>query len=404
MAVEVTPCADAGEFGGALHSIGQYFGWKPTDEDVERFMRVLPLERMLAARDGDAIVGGGGAFPFELAVPGGTLPCGGVTVVGVFPTHRRRGVLTAMMRRQLDDLHEAGEPLAALWASEEPIYGRFGYGRATLVGSFTLAGDRAAYAVPFEPEGTIRLVEPDDVPELCTPVWDAVWRETPGMFRRPAPWWPDRIARDPEARRDGAGPKRFVGYEADGEVEGYAIYRHKADFSDGLPSGSLIVVETMGRTARATRELWRYLLDIDWAATIQAVLLPPDHALTHLLAEPRRLRMRIGDGLWLRLVDVGSALSGRTYADDRPLVLEVSDAFCPWNEGRWKLEGGEAAPTSEEPDLRLTAADLAAAYLGGFTFRQLARGFRVEELRPGALERADAIFRCDLQPWCPEVF
>jgi len=186
MAVEVLPCADPGEFGAAVFSIGQYFGFKPTEEDVERFIRVLPLERMLAAHDGDAIVGGAGAFPFQLAVPGGALPCGGVTVVGVFPTHRRRGVLTAMMRRQLDDLHESGEPLAALWASEEPIYGRFGYGRASLVGSFELARDRSRYAYPFEREGTIRLVEPDDVPELCTPVWDAVQLETPGMFRRPA--------------------------------------------------------------------------------------------------------------------------------------------------------------------------------------------------------------------------
>jgi predicted acetyltransferase len=309
-----------------------------------------------------------------------------------------------MMRRQLDDLHAAGEPLAALWASEEPIYGRFGYGRASLVGSLELAQDRSRYAQPFEPEGTIRLVDPDDVPELCTPVWDAVWRETPGMFRRPPDWWADRVVRDPPERRDGAGPKRFVVHDAGGEVEGYAIYRHRVDFSDGSPSGTLVVVETVGRTPRATRELWRFLLDVDWAATTRANLLPPDHALTHLLAEPRRLRLRVSDGLWLRLVDVGAALSGRTYASDDALVLEVADAFCPWNEGRWKLEGGEAAQTTHDPDLRLGVADLGAVYLGGFTFQQLARAFRVEEVRPGALDRADAIFRRDLHPWCPEVF
>jgi predicted acetyltransferase len=404
MAVEVLPCADPREFGAALFSIGQYFGFDPSAEDVARVMRILPLERMLAAHDGDAIVGGAGAFPFELAVPGGTLPCGGITVVGVYPTHRRRGVLTAMMRRQLDDLHAAGEPVAALWASEEPIYGRFGYGRATLVGSFELAQDRSGYALPFEPEGTIRLVDTAEVPELCTPVWDAVWRRTPGMFRRPAAWWSDRVVRDPPERRDGAGPKRFVVYEAGGEVEGYAIYRHQVDFADGLPAGALVVVESMGRTPRATRELWRFLLDVDWAVTIRAALLPPDHPLLHLLAEPRRLRLRLGDGIWLRLVEVGAALSGRAYAADDPLVLEVEDAFCPWNEGRWKLEGGEAARTADEPDLRLSVADLSAVYLGGFTFRELEQAFRVEEVRAGALERADAIFRRDLHPWCPEVF
>jgi len=160
----------------------------------------------------------------------------------------------------------------------------------------------------------------------------------------------------------------------------------------------------MGRTPRATRELWRFLLDVDWAATTSARLVPPDHVLTHLLAEPRRLKLRIGDGLWLRLVDVGAALSGRTYAAGDALVLEVTDTFCPWNEGRWKLEGGEASQTADEPDLRLGVADLGAVYLGGFTFRQLERSFRVEEVRPGALDRADAIFRRDLHPWCPEIF
>src|SRR5438105_11399722 len=112
---------------------------EPTPERIERFMRVLDHERMHAAWDDGKIVGGAGAFTFEMTVPGGTVPTAGVTVVGVYPTHRRRGVLRSMMRAQLDDVHERGEPLAALWASEETIYGRFGYGLASWCGEISLA-------------------------------------------------------------------------------------------------------------------------------------------------------------------------------------------------------------------------------------------------------------------------
>ena len=138
MAWDVRPTKDLKEFKAAVGAISHYFGGGPDDERAERFARVLPLERMHAAFDGDAVVGGAGAFPFQLTVPGGVVPCGGVTVVGVLPTHRRRGVLTAMMRTQLEDIRDRGEPIAALWASEEMIYGRFGYGMASLAGETAL--------------------------------------------------------------------------------------------------------------------------------------------------------------------------------------------------------------------------------------------------------------------------
>jgi predicted acetyltransferase len=401
---EVRACENADEFREAIFAIGQYFGWKPGPEDVERFLRVLPLERMLAAREDGRVVGGAGAFPFELSVPGGSLACGGVTVVGVFPTHRRRGVLRAMMRRQLDDLHAWGEPLAALWASEEPIYGRFGYGRASLVGAIEIARDRSGFAVPFERGGTVRLVEAEEVPALFPPVWERVRAQTPGMPTRPEAWWPDRIAHDPTERRAGAGPKRFVVHEDGDGVQGYAVYRHKPEFEQGVSVGKLVVGEAIAATPAATRDLWRFLLDIDFAASATATLLPPDHALWFLLAEPRRMGFRMGDGLWLRLVDVGAALSGRTYEADGAVVFEVSDSFCPWNEGRWKLEGGAAERTDDDADLRLDVSALASAYLGGFSFRELARGLRVEELRPGGLARADALFHSPVHPWCPEIF
>ena len=124
MSVDVRPCADLAEYAEATDAIGQYFGNEPDPEKTERFSRVLPIDRMHAAWENGRIVGGAGAFPFTMSVPGGMLRCGGTTVVGVAPTHRRRGVLRAMMRAHLDDVHERGEPIAALWASERPRWRR----------------------------------------------------------------------------------------------------------------------------------------------------------------------------------------------------------------------------------------------------------------------------------------
>jgi predicted acetyltransferase len=404
MAFEVRPCGDLAEFSEATMAIGQYFGNEPDPEKVERFARLLPIERMHAAWDGEHIVGGAGTFPFPLSVPGGTLPCAGTTVVGVAPTHRRRGVLRTMMRAHLDDAHERGEPLAALWASEETIYGRFGYGPAAFAGEVTIPRERVAFAAPHQPAGTIRIVEKDEASETFPSLWESLARDRPGVFIRSRDWWELRTLHDPPERRDGAGPKRFALLEADGAPAAYAIYRHKMDWEAGVTKGNVFVVEAIGADPPAVASLWRFLLDIDWVATINAWLLPPDHPLFFVLAEPRRMRYRLGDGLWVRLVDVGAALSGRTYPEEGEVVFDVRDAFCPWNEGRWRLAGGTAERTDADGDLALDVAALGSVYLGGIRFAQLAQGGQVEELKPGAIERADGIFRHGLHPWCPEIF
>jgi predicted acetyltransferase len=404
MTFEVRPVSDTEEFKRALFAIGQYFGSPPTDEQVERHLKVVDLERVHAARDNGAIVGGAGAFSFELSIPGGSVATAGVTAVGVYPTHRRRGVLRAMMRAQLDDARERGEPIAALWSSEETIYGRFGYGIASWIGEMQVPREYSAFERPFERAGQIRFVDPEEALELFPPVFLAVREQRAGMYVRPHDWWRDRTFDDPEDRRQGAGPKRFVVHEAGGGPTGYAIYRHKPSFEAGSSTGVVQVLEAMGSTPEAMRDVWRYLLDIDWAATIEARLLPPDHPLFLLLATPRRARYRMGDSLWIRIVDVGPALSARSYRGEEPVVFEVRDAFCDWNEGRWKLEAGRAGRTEDQPDLRLDVDVLGSAYLGGVTFRQLQRALRLEELSEGAVARADDLFRADAHPWCPEIF
>jgi predicted acetyltransferase len=378
---------------------------EPTDDDIDRFVTVLPFDRMHAARDDGRTVGGAGAFSFDLSVPGGgDVGCAGVTVVGVYPTDRRRGVLTALMRAQLDDVRARGEPLAALWASEETIYGRFGYGVAAWGVEGSVPHEYAAFVKRFDPVGSVRLVSAEEAAELLPPLYDELRRQRPGAFTRSPTWWEGRLLRDPPERRQGAGPKRFVVHETDGQPTGYAFYRHKFAYEAGVPASELIVLEAFGVTPAADHDVWRYLLDIDWSAKVKLWMLPLDHPLVLLLGTPRRPALRIGDTLWVRLVDVGAALSARAYRDGAPAVIEVRDPFCAWNEGRWKVADGAAARTDDEPDVRCDVDALGSAYLGGVTFAQLARARRVEEAREGGIVRADDLFRTDVQPWCPEIF
>jgi len=399
---DVRAVTSAEEFGRAIYGIVQYFGGPPTEERLERFMQILPLERVHSAWEDGEIVGGAGAFPFRMSVPGGELPCGGVTVVGVYPTHRRRGVLRAMMDAQLRDIHEREEPIAALWASEETIYGRFGYGIASWCGDVRIARTWNGFAQPLERRGRTRFVTPEEAGELFPPVWDALAEQRPGVFRRTADWWRLRALRIPDEEQ--ANPKRLVVLELDGSVQAYAMYKLHPDFADGSANGRLEVTEAIGATRQATAELWRFLLDIDWYATLETTLLPPDHPLFMLLATPRRARYRMGDALWVRLVDVGAALSGRSYAADGRVVFEVRDAVCPWNEGRWAVEGGSATRTDESAEIALDVGALGSAYLGAVSFSQLQAGLRLEELVDGAVARADAVFGWRPLPWCPEIF
>jgi len=164
------------------------------------------------------------------------------------------------------------------------------------------------------------------------------------------------------------------------------------------------VIEALGTTPEALGAVWRYLLELDWTATIHAELLPLDHPLFLSLVEPRRMKATMIEALWVRLVDVGEALSARGYASEGAIVFEVRDEVCPWNVGSWRLEGGSAERSGDDPDLRLDVRELGSVYLGGFTFSELLRAGKLEELREGAVERADAIFRSEAQPWCPEIF
>ena len=403
MDIDVRACSSVEELRDALNAISHYFGHVNQLEDAERFAKWIEVERMHAAFEGDRIIGGAGAFTYRMSVPGGALvPAAGITVVGVLPTHRRRGVLRKLMQEQLDDCRARGDFVAYLWASEATIYGRFGYGLASRIGEISLAKDRTRFALPFEPRGTVRLVDLEEAARTFPPLYEQVVAQRPGMFVRSKDWWETRKLFDDPARRQG-GPKNLVLLELEGKPAGYAIYNVKQDWVSGFSKGVVNVVEVVTPTPEATRELWRWLLDFDWTSEFKADLLPLDHELFMLVAEPRRLQFKINDGVWVRLIDIGQALSARTY-NDGEVVLHVEDAFMPENEGRWRVTPAGAERTDDAADLRLDVTGLGSVYLGGFTFDSLVRGSRAQELTEGAAARADALFRTSVEPWCAEIF
>ncbi len=408
MAVEVRPIG-RNELRPWFEAIFAAFGEDLHDDLVERAARVLETDRTLAAYDGERIVGGAAAFLFRLTVPGGRqVGAAGVTGVGVMPTHRRRGILRRLMQRQLADVRAAGEPLAILWASEGGIYQRFGYGLAALNASFEIARERATFRQPADWSGTVQLVDIGTAAATYPAIYDALAARMPGFYGRNGAWWDSQTLADPEYWRRGASRKFYLLHERQGTPTGYAMYRIKSEW-DGSGSKSVLnVLEALAVDHAAEGDLWRYLFGVDLIARIACARAPVDHPLLLMLDEPRRLGLRVGDGLWLRIVDVPAALAGRGYAADDALVIEVVDEVMPEAAGRWRLVAhdgvAEVTPTDAPADLRLDTTDLAAIYLGAFSPSALAAAGRGEELSEGARERADRLFATTTSPWCPEVF
>ena len=386
-----------------------------TPEEIEDWRATREPDRWIAAFEGPGGTepfGCAAAFTLRLTVPGGEVGAAGVTAVGVRPDQHRRGILRALMRQQLDDVRARGEPVAVLWASEGAIYQRFGYGLATMSGFLEVDRVRTAYARPAPPEGRLRLVDQDEALAAFPPLYDAMRRATPGALSRSEAWWRSGLVGDREYARRGAGPKFRYLYEAGGVAEGYAMYRVRSEWDHRGSKSVLEIYEVITLTPRALRDVWRFLFEVDLVRTVRAGRQPVPNPLQHLLAEPRALGLVAGDGIWLRLVDLPGALAARRYGAVDALVLEVADAFCPWNAGRWRLATagepgaaeGTATLTDAEPDLVLDTTDLAAAYLGGVRLADLALAGRIEERTLGAVRRADALFAAERTPWCVLMF
>jgi len=384
----------------------------PPEELVELDRMVWEGERTLAAFDDDRMVGTALAYSFGMTVPGGgVVDTAGVSSVCVLPTHRRRGILSALMRRQLSDVAAGGEPVAALFASEAVIYGRYGYGAASEQLAFTLHRGEGTLRVPQERAPTLRLAEPGSAIGALRQVYEQVRPTRPGMLTRTDGRWQLHTS-DPDFLRDGSGPLRCVIAEDEAGPRGFMMYTARPGWgSDGMGSTSVHVYELLWADTAACAALWADILSRDLVTEVTTRLRPADDPLLYLLADRRRARARVSDGLWIRILDLPAALSRRRYAAEVDVVLEVTDPLLAGNDGRWRLRAGglsDAKPVCERtaapPDLALAVSALGAAYLGGTRLSALAAAGQVTEIRPGALAELSAAMWWDPAPWSAFMF
>lgn len=389
------------------------FGEVLSAEERDLEARTLEPDRLIAAYDGDRQVGCAGAFTFRLTVPGGEVGAAGVTIVGVLPTHTRRGILRQMMTWLVAQARERGEPVAVLGASEAAIYQKFGYGIGALQSYFEAEPIRLTFRDPVALPGPVRFVDADEATRLFAPIYDAMRVVTPGSLSRNEEKWREGILFDADFLRSQNGAKHLAVLEVDGEPRAYAIYRVKADWDPRGPKNNLLAMEVVGLDAVAQQAMWQWLLRIDLVSTVRGYHGPVPHPLMLQLTEPRRLGMGVKDELWLRILDVNKALEARTYAGSGTVTFDLTDAFCPWNAGQWQLTvpgQGDAPATlrkatnGTESDLALDISALSTLYLGTYSVSDLARAGRIMELRPGAVADAGALFATTVAPWSSTPF
>jgi len=369
------------------------------DDDPEVLRPHFDLDRSIAVFDQGNIVAGAHSHRVEMSIPGATAVVAGVANIAVQPTHTRRGLMTRMLHYQINDIHERGEPLAALFARESVIYRRFGYGIGSLHERWMIDRQYNGYARQYESPGRIVFVDPVDITKEFPEVFRRSTMDRPGVFQRAPHKW-ERDSQAPEHKQGGQGGLFYAAYEDDGRVDGYVTYR--------IQGTTLVVNELMAATKEANTALWRFCFDVDLISCTEALKRPVDDPLPWMLADPRRLQRSIRDAMWVRLIDVGDSLKLRRYMQSDRLVLEVRDELCPWNEGRFELEGSSEGATcrasSSSADLVLGVSDLASAYLGTVSFSTLSQAGLVDERTPGALLRADRMFAVRYQPWTPHNF
>lgn len=367
--------------------------------------------RGVETEDGE-LVACHGSYPYRaFPVPGARTAVSGLTWVGVHPGHRRRGLLNAMISDHFQRSLERGEAISALFAAEPGIYGRFGYGLAST--SLHLKLDRGAQLrdVPGARALRVRVerLDPDRHGALMQAVHGRIDR--PGWVTRTTPGQLASWVADPEVFRDGTESLRIVivGDDAtDATARGYALFRRKNDWRDEGPRGTVGVREAVAPDAATARALWGVLIDLDLMGTVEVGLLALDDPLWFLLVDPRAARPRISDNLWVRLLDVPTALAERRYAAPVDVVLEVTDARLPGNAGRWRLVGGpdgaQVTPADGAADLALDVRELGSAYLGGVSLASLATAGLVSERTPGALRQAAVAFGWPTAPVCSWIW
>jgi predicted acetyltransferase len=370
------------------------FGETMSPEDIGDVFSVLDVDTFLLAVDGDRVVGTTAHYPFTMTVPGGTLDVPGVTWVAVDVTHRRRGVLSSLMQRQLTDYRAAGRPAAILTASEGGIYGRFGYGIASHIRKTVIDRRRVSLRTPGNPAAVQRL--PKDEARKRLPELHERWRAvTPGALSRSDAWW-DLLTRDRESSRDGMSAAFYLVHE-----DGYVSYRIKTDWNDGDPRHLCWITDYVVVTREAHRDLWQVLLGLDLVGAIESYRIPADDPLQYLVDNGRQIRTtQVGDGIWVRPLDVAAMLEARRYAVEVDLVLGVRDEM--FGASRFQLDGGptfaRCTVTDRAADVTLDVSALGAVYLGGVRLAPLEAAGLIDAGDPGALARLDRALLADRSP------
>jgi predicted acetyltransferase len=385
-------------------TFGSAFLRDPADMDADWFRSGFEPERFIGTFDGDEMIGTAAILTRKMSLPGtGQVPVAAVTTVSVKPWHRRRGALSKMMRSQLHGMHEQGdEAFAALWASEGAIYGRFGYAVAA---HYTRAS--ISKGTPYRPgvdlgKDRVRELPRDEAMPLMHELYERIAPQRVGWLSRSDGAWATHYW-DSQASREGRSSFRFALHP-----DGYVSFRTAEKWGDRGPEATLALHELVAATPQASAALWRYLLDFDHVSEIDAQVSPSEPVFL-MLQDPRQAVRKTFDSLWIRLVDVDRALVQRGYSAPVDTVFEITDVFCPWNQGRWRLvaDASGAATvrrTTQDPDLVLDVTDLGAVFLGGVRLTDLAAAGRVTELTPGSLVRTSRAFIGDQAPHCLEVF
>jgi predicted acetyltransferase len=363
--------------------VGFVFNEPATDETRDLEIMITEVDRSLVADDGGMVVGHTTAQTRELTVPGAVVPAAHVTGVAVAPTHRRRGLLTGMMRRQLTEIAEAGrEPVAVLWASETSIYPRYGYGPAAARLRLDVMTREVRLTAPATPAGRLRLIKPAESQAELAAVHERLRARRVGWSSRPDYWWRYLVA-DPESWREGATNLRGVLLDGPDGPIGYAMWRVLDRWNSHGPDSQVRVKEIVADDPAAYAQLWGFLLGIDLVRSATYDYAALDEPLQYLVDEPRRLGRSYADSLWVRLVDLPAALEARRYPAPLDVVLEVTDPLLTRNSGRWRLTGDPAKATctrtDEQPDLACTINELGAAYLGATSLAALAAAGRVRQ-------------------------
>lgn len=389
-------------------AISRGFQEQPHAELKELDREVFENRRMFGFKVGRRWVSTCGDLARRLTVPGGAdVPTAAVTVVTVHPPYRRRGLLRAMMTHQLEQVARRGEPLAALWASESLIYGRFGYGPATSRAVLSGTNRRLGFLPGVGAAGSVDEVTREEFLRIAPGLHESMRPERPGTMVRDQGVWEFAVFDQEFARRGGTEIRYVVHYDKAGDADGFATYRFHEKF-DAEPEGEIRIREVWAEDPAAYAGLWRYLLDLDLARTFRLWSAPVDEPLRHLVTDARAVVTSVTDNLYVRVVDVEAALAAREYAAGVDLVIEVDDPLLAANSGRWRLvtDGSTAQVTrvTSAPDLSMGILELSTIYLGGVSLATLHRARRVTEHTTGAVAAAATAFGWHRAPWCPDMF